>query len=141
MDMMELKEIVTKRLEQLNLGAVEAATAGGLERTFIRDIIEGKKKSVRSDKLPGLAQALKLDHLALAEGRLKPIEIASELPVIRGEKEIEQVLKQIEGLDEYNRGVALSIIMNAIKAGVYEQEHSRSDDQSEIANHHHEQTP
>ncbi|QGA55892.1 MULTISPECIES: hypothetical protein [Brucella] len=71
---MNLKEIVIERLAQLGLGAVEAATAAGIERTFIRDIVEDKKKSVRADKLPILAMALKLDASALASGNLVPIE-------------------------------------------------------------------
>lgn len=71
---MNLKEIVIERLNQLGLGAVEAATAAGIERTFIRDIVEDKKKSVRADKLPVLAAALKLDPSALAAGTLVPID-------------------------------------------------------------------
>lgn len=42
--MLTLKEIVELRLGELGLGAVEAATAAGIERTYIRDIVEGKKK-------------------------------------------------------------------------------------------------
>lgn len=64
--MMTLKEIVELRLRELGLGPVEAATASGIERTYIRDIVEGKKKSVRNDKLPGLARALRLDPAALS---------------------------------------------------------------------------
>ncbi|WP_420961111.1 hypothetical protein [Brucella sp. IR073] len=74
---MNLKEIVSERLKQLGIGPVEAATAGGIERTYIRDIIEGKKKSVRADKLAGLAKALKLDASALAEGRMVPTDEGS----------------------------------------------------------------
>lgn len=64
--MLTLKEIVELRLGELGLGPVEAATAAGIERTYIRDIIEGKKKSVRNDKLPGLARALRLDAASLS---------------------------------------------------------------------------
>jgi len=71
---MDLKKIVIERLSQLQLGAVEAATAAGIERTYIRDIVEGKKKSVRADKLPMLAKALKLDPAALAAGQLVTTE-------------------------------------------------------------------
>ncbi len=71
---MALKDIVATRLDQLNLGAVEAATAGGIERTYIRDILEDKKKSVRADKIAGLARALHLDPGALSEGRMVPID-------------------------------------------------------------------
>lgn len=75
---MNLKKIVDERLSQLKLGAVEAATAAGIERTFIRDIVEGKKKSVRADKLPLLAKALKLDAAALAAGKLLPADSTND---------------------------------------------------------------
>ncbi|WP_234851598.1 S24 family peptidase [Sinorhizobium meliloti] len=68
-----LKEIVENRLAELGLGAVEAAVQGGIERTFIRDIVEGKKKSVRSDKVEGLARALRLDPAALARNEMVPM--------------------------------------------------------------------
>ncbi|PWL17047.1 hypothetical protein DKP76_13500 [Falsochrobactrum shanghaiense] len=78
--MMELKEIVQTRLKQLGLGPVEAATAAGLERTYIRDIVEGKKKSVRTDKLQALADALKIDAAALQRGELVASDNANESP-------------------------------------------------------------
>jgi phage repressor protein C with HTH and peptisase S24 domain len=74
---MTLKEIVEIRLTQLGLGPVEAAVAAGIERTYIRDIVEGKKKSVLSHKFEGLARALKLDAAALQRNELVP---ASEMP-------------------------------------------------------------
>lgn len=69
--MATLKDIVTERLDQLGIGAVEAATQAGIERTFIRDIVEGRKKSVRSDKVADLARALSLDPDALARNELR----------------------------------------------------------------------
>lgn len=69
--MATLKDIVTERLDQLGIGAVEAASQAGIERTFIRDIVEGRKKSVRSDKVADLARALSLDPDALARNELK----------------------------------------------------------------------
>lgn len=69
-----MREIVQKRLDQLNVGAIEAAVAAGMERTFIRDLVEDRKKSVRSDKLAHLARALKLDAQALARGELVPAD-------------------------------------------------------------------
>ncbi|MDS1135598.1 S24 family peptidase [Nitratireductor indicus] len=71
--MKTLKDIVTTRLKQLGIGAVEAATAAGLERTFIRDIVEDKKKTVRADSIAGLARALSLNPSALANGELVPL--------------------------------------------------------------------
>lgn len=50
---------VVRRLQELRLGPVEAATAvPGLGRDFIRDLIEGKKNSFSQAKAPLLAQAL-----------------------------------------------------------------------------------
>lgn len=72
--MTKLKEIVAERLKQLKVGPVEAAVGAGIERTFIRDILEGKKKSVRADKMEGLARALYLDASALARGELVPAD-------------------------------------------------------------------
>ncbi|NTS31303.1 hypothetical protein HQ945_08545 [Phyllobacterium sp. BT25] len=80
-EIMDLKTIVVNRLEQLGVGAVEAATAAGIERTFIRDIVDGKKKSVRADKMGALARALKLNPEALMQGELladdEPVDHAS----------------------------------------------------------------
>ena len=53
-----LKKRVVERLTALDLGPVEAATAIGIERTFIRDIVEGKKASVRPDGAQKLEKAL-----------------------------------------------------------------------------------
>lgn len=53
-----LKERVENRLAELGLGAVEAATAAGIERTFIRDILIERKRSVRADGAEKLARAL-----------------------------------------------------------------------------------
>lgn len=88
--MASLKEIVALRLKQLKVGAVEAATGAGIERTFIRDIVEGKKKSVRADKMEALARALFLDPAALARGELLAVDPddtdADELPSQRRSK-------------------------------------------------------
>jgi len=73
---MELKEIVAERLKQLNLKPIEAATKYGAERTFVRDILSERKKSVRSDKMPLLAEILQLDLSALSRGELLPIDEA-----------------------------------------------------------------
>lgn len=53
-----LKERVEQRLSELGINAFEAARRGGLERTYIDDIIRGRKKSVRQDKMAGVASAL-----------------------------------------------------------------------------------
>lgn len=90
-----MKNIVQTRLEELNLSAIEAANKAGLERTFIRDIIVGRKKSVRSEKLQQLADALLLDVAALADGELKRLDQPEQLRVhkskIQGVKVIGKV--------------------------------------------------
>ncbi|MCE4223437.1 hypothetical protein HCU64_06710 [Methylobacterium sp. C25] len=53
-----LKERVLARLAALELGPVEAATKGGLERTFIRDITHKDKQTVTVRMMPRLAAAL-----------------------------------------------------------------------------------
>lgn len=53
-----LKNRVENRLSELGLGAIEAATAAGIERTFIRDIISERKRSVRADGAEKLSKAL-----------------------------------------------------------------------------------
>lgn len=84
--MKTLQEIVSTRLEELKLGPVEAAVQGGLERTYIRDIVVGKKQSVKTDKLALLARALQLDPDALARNEaiaVSPSPVESEAPQSR----------------------------------------------------------
>jgi phage repressor protein C with HTH and peptisase S24 domain len=80
--MKTLQEIVTARLTELGLGPIEAATAGGLERTFIRDITVGKKKSVKSDKIVQLGKALMLDPDALARNEALPVSETRSEPAL-----------------------------------------------------------
>ncbi|ESY89054.1 hypothetical protein X739_00745 [Mesorhizobium sp. LNHC220B00] len=56
-----LQKLVVKRLNELGLGAVEAATKAKMERTYIRDIVEGKKTSIRTNKIDDLAAALHVE--------------------------------------------------------------------------------
>lgn len=72
--MSTLRDIVVKRLEELGLGPVEAAVQGGIERSYIRDIVEGRKSSVRADKIDGLAAALRLDPAALSRNVAVPVD-------------------------------------------------------------------
>ncbi|TWG90351.1 putative transcriptional regulator [Mesorhizobium sp. J18] len=82
--MMSLKEIVVERLKQLGVGPIEAANAAEMERTFIRDIVEDRKKSVRADKISQLAYALALDESALARGELVPAGPEKSSPLVAG---------------------------------------------------------
>lgn len=111
---MDLKEIVETRLDQLGLSPIEAATRHGVERTFLRDILTGRKKSVRSDKMPLVAKLLDLDVAALSKGQLVPIDAATidepepagyDIPLmgyIGAGAEIEPEYEQVppEGLDQ-----------------------------------------
>ena len=53
-----LARSVQARLNQLGRNPFEAARKGGLERSFINDILIGRKKSVRGDNIGRLATAL-----------------------------------------------------------------------------------
>jgi SOS-response transcriptional repressor LexA len=56
----ELRQRVDRRLRELKIGPVEAAqSVPGLERNYIRDLIEGKKESFSQSKSPLVAQALR----------------------------------------------------------------------------------
>jgi len=80
--MTDLTEFVRRRLRELDLGPIEAATKGGLERTYIRDIVDGRKKSIRADKLDALAAALNVpaSQLAAVTGK----QYRQIQPIVRG---------------------------------------------------------
>ncbi len=78
-----LKQIVSRRLDELGLGPIEATKDTGLERTFIRDIIEGRKQRVLS--YTKLANALGLDALAMEAGEYLvavPPELHDVVPIL-----------------------------------------------------------
>jgi len=68
------KEIAEIRLKELGIGAIEAATAVGMERTYIRDLVEGRKKSVRQDKVQKLAEALLVSAEALSRNEIVRVD-------------------------------------------------------------------
>jgi len=67
-----LKKIIIDRLDELNLSPIEAAIKGGLERGYIRDFLEGRKKTFRQDKIPLLAAALDINVNLLTLGEDPP---------------------------------------------------------------------
>lgn len=78
--MMEnLAAVISKRLAELDRNPFEAARIGGLERSFVNDILIGKKTSVRGDKLDQLAKALdwRLSNLTGS-----PMATATIIPVM-----------------------------------------------------------
>lgn len=78
--MKTLQEIVAQRLEELGLGPIEAANQGELERTFIRDITDGRKRTVQAANLVKLAKALRLDPVALARHEAVPLDDGDAKP-------------------------------------------------------------
>lgn len=54
----KLQDRVRARLDELGRSPITAAANVGLERTYIRDFVGGKKASLRSDKYEKVAQAL-----------------------------------------------------------------------------------
>jgi hypothetical protein len=54
----DLVKRVSRRLSQLHRSPIEAALKGGLERTFIRDLVKGRKVSVNQRSMPKVAAAL-----------------------------------------------------------------------------------
>lgn len=80
--MSTLQKIVVDRLQELGIGPVEAATAADLERTYIRDIVTGKKRTVMAGKIRLLARALRLDPDALARNESVPLDY-NEAPSAR----------------------------------------------------------
>ncbi|AYM13093.1 helix-turn-helix transcriptional regulator [Agrobacterium tumefaciens] len=68
--MSTLQKIAIERLKELDLGPVEAAVKAGIERTFLRDLVDGKKSAVTLKKMPDLAKALRLDADALIRGEV-----------------------------------------------------------------------
>ena len=54
-----LQKVVTDRLAEIGIGHIQAAQSAGMEKTFIRDIVEGRKESVRQSSIAKLAAALR----------------------------------------------------------------------------------
>lgn len=55
---MDLQTRVRRRVEELGQSPITLAKSVGLERGYINDIVIGRKRSVRTDKLELVAQAL-----------------------------------------------------------------------------------
>lgn len=72
--MNKLQQIVAERVEQLGIKPIQAAKDHDLNPSFIRDIIRGKKATVKAENLGQLAAALRLDAKALANNEAIPLE-------------------------------------------------------------------
>lgn len=75
-------ERVKNRLAELSMNAAEAARKAGLERTFVHDLLGGRKKTIAADALVSLADALncspeylvgRSDHATRAEVHISGI--------------------------------------------------------------------
>ncbi|RUV84336.1 hypothetical protein EOA60_04540 [Mesorhizobium sp. M1A.F.Ca.IN.020.06.1.1] len=67
-----LRQVVASRLNELGINPFEAARRGDLERSFVNDILIGKKHSVRTDKIGSLARALQIDPAELILSQSTP---------------------------------------------------------------------
>jgi hypothetical protein len=56
-----LRERVQQRLSELDMNPFEAARLAKFERSFVNDLLIGKKTTIRQSKLPALADALDCD--------------------------------------------------------------------------------
>ncbi len=56
-------------------------------------------------------------------------------------EQVKAILQRVDGLNKNNVDTIMTIISNSIKANAYEQEHTRTDDQSETTTPHREPTP
>jgi plasmid maintenance system antidote protein VapI len=56
--MSEIGKFVEERLFRLNKRPITAATAVGLERSYLRDLIVGKKQTIRADMIEKVAEAI-----------------------------------------------------------------------------------
>ena len=94
-----------------------------------------------TDKSPSVDKVLKLaEELGLSLGYVF-WGADSDTSPIQGESQILKTLKRIEGLNEQDITVVLSIISNAIRVNAAAQLQSQLDDQPELATHRHEPKP
>ena len=99
-----LQKIVRDRLEELETNPFEAAKSAGLERSFLNDILIGKKLSFRTDKTEQVARALQLDPKDFA-ARITTPAAPRSVPImgyLGAGAEVEPEFEQVppEGLDQ-----------------------------------------
>jgi transcriptional regulator with XRE-family HTH domain len=56
-----LRNRIRERLDALGMNAFAAAKAAGLERTFLSELLSGKKSSIRQGRIPAIADVLDCD--------------------------------------------------------------------------------
>ena len=99
-----LQKIVADRLDELGINPFEAARNGGLERSFINDILIGRKLSFRSNMTEKVARALQLDPTDLTALIATPT-VPRTVPImgyLGAGAEVEPEFEQVppEGLDQ-----------------------------------------
>lgn len=57
---MSLTTRIKYRMNELGMNPAQVSKAAGFAPTFVRDLLEGRKKSMRADSLQSLAEALKV---------------------------------------------------------------------------------
>lgn len=105
-----LRQRVSERLRELKRNPFEAARIGGLERSFVNDIVIGKKKSVRDNNLWKLALALDATpSFFLANPEIAANRTAAVMGQIGAGAEITPELEQVpeDGLFEIEAAVVL----------------------------------
>lgn len=98
-----LRRRIERRLKDLGRSPIEAAEIGGLERNYIRDLIEEKKQSVKLSKLDQVAKGLDwstahllgTDHLDSSE--VLPSEPDGDRIVTEDDRPFEGALPQMVG--------------------------------------------
>ncbi|WP_247996643.1 MULTISPECIES: helix-turn-helix domain-containing protein [Brucella] len=94
-----------------------------------------------TDKSPSIEKVMTLcDELGISLAYLFWGSEENKAP-ISTENEIRSFVSRIPGLKPEDIILIVGMILNTIKANAYEQEHSRTDDQSETTTPHHEPTP
>ena len=123
-----LKERVARRLDELELGAITAATSVGLERTYIRDIVTGKKKSVSTEKLPVLAQALRTTVEYLTFRTDNPEPRGGRLRVVSRPTVTESTVEDLSSGDAFN----FAKVDGSVQAGAFLAVEAFDDDLGEV---------
>lgn len=105
--MKDYREITIARLAQLGLGPMEVITESGvpMDRYFIRDLVDGRKKTVRASSLPALAAVLRLDLDALVRGEMVPIEDVKDDGLITAQ--VAEIARIMRDVDEDGRDAIL----------------------------------
>lgn len=79
----EFRTRVQQRVDELGGESVRLAEASGLERNFIRDILTGKKKTVRASSIAKLAEALQCDPFWLQTGERQAPDLEELIRIYR----------------------------------------------------------